>query len=413
MISTSCQYRLLTGGFNAKRMKTMKLKTSLLVLALLFLQCSSDSDDVDMITQNQQTTVNPPTSTETTTSAEPTQQTFDRAGMLTFWADQIILPAYGNFVTELNEFNNSISAFTQDPSATSLESLRQQWLEAYGAWQYIEMFDIGPAEELYFKNRMNIYPANVDRIEQNISNNEYDLDVSANFTSQGFSTLDYLLFGIADTDDELQQKLADQAQNYNTYMVNVTQKMIDLTTSIHTEWQGEYRTAFVASTDNTATSSINKIINDFVFYFEKGFRANKFGIPAGVFSGGPLPDRIEAYHGQTYSKLLSLEAHTAIQQFFNGIAFTDNSVTGLSLKAYLDFIESDISDKLSGRINAQLQAAKDKINELNINFKTQINQNNTEMLLTYDAIQASVVLLKVDMLQKLNISVDYADADGD
>jgi hypothetical protein len=35
------------------------------------------------------------------------------------------------------------------------------------------------------------------------------------------------------------------------------------------------------------------------------------------------------------------------------------------------------------------------------------------MLLTYDAIQRTVTLLKVDMLQKLNVSVDYADADGD
>ena len=35
------------------------------------------------------------------------------------------------------------------------------------------------------------------------------------------------------------------------------------------------------------------------------------------------------------------------------------------------------------------------------------------MLRTYDVIQAAVVMLKVDMLQKLNISVDYADADGD
>ena len=35
------------------------------------------------------------------------------------------------------------------------------------------------------------------------------------------------------------------------------------------------------------------------------------------------------------------------------------------------------------------------------------------MLKTYDVIQAGVVMLKVDMLQKLNISVDYVDADGD
>ena len=72
-----------------------------------------------------------------------------------------------------------------------------------------------------------------------------------------------------------------------------------------------------------------------------------------------------------------------------------------------------MNDKLSDRINAQLQASKGKITTLNPNFKKQIEENNTEMLLTYDAIQSIVVMFKVDMLQKLNISVDYADADGD
>ena len=50
---------------------------------------------------------------------------------------------------------------------------------------------------------------------------------------------------------------------------------------------------------------------------------------------------------------------------------------------------------------------------LNENFVDQVNENNIEMLKTYDVIQAGVVMLKVDMLQKLNISVDYVDADGD
>ena len=35
------------------------------------------------------------------------------------------------------------------------------------------------------------------------------------------------------------------------------------------------------------------------------------------------------------------------------------------------------------------------------------------MLEAYDKIQAAVVLMKVDMLQALNINVDYVDADGD
>jgi hypothetical protein len=35
------------------------------------------------------------------------------------------------------------------------------------------------------------------------------------------------------------------------------------------------------------------------------------------------------------------------------------------------------------------------------------------MTLTYDELQKAVVLLKVDMVQKLNITIDYVDADGD
>jgi hypothetical protein len=35
------------------------------------------------------------------------------------------------------------------------------------------------------------------------------------------------------------------------------------------------------------------------------------------------------------------------------------------------------------------------------------------MLQTYDELQKNVILLKVDMLQALNINVDYVDADGD
>ena len=275
------------------------------------------------------------------------------------------------------------------------------------------MFDIGVAEEIYFKNRMNIFPANVEKIENNISNLEFNLDDSDNFASQGFTALDYLLFGIAQDDDDIITKYSDSSQNYDSYMVAITSKMIELTISVKSEWEGSYRDSFVVSTENTATSSINIMLNNFVFYFEKGYRANKFGIPAGVFSGGPLPDRIEAYNGEIYSQILALEATTAIENFFNGIAYGDPNSTGLSIKNYLDFIESDVSDKLSARINNQLQTGKNKINELNANFKNQIEDNNNEMLLTYDAIQRTVTLLKVDMLQKLNVSVDYADADGD
>ena len=397
------KWQVYTCHFGVNKCKTyMKKLISLkvILLSLILINCTSDSETNDVIE-------------ETELNIEEKQAEFDRLSMLTFWADSIIIPSIDSFYIELNSLNEHVSSFSVNPNPSTLTQLRDQWLTTYKKWQYVEMFDLGVAEEVYFKNRMNIFPANTIRIENNISNLGFNLDDSANFTSQGFTALDYLLFGIAPNDDAIIAKFSDSSLNYNSYLAAITSKMIELTLSVKSEWEGSYRDSFIQSTDNTATSSINIMLNNFVFYFEKGYRANKFGIPAGVFSGGPLPDRIEAYNGEIYSQILALEATTAIENFFNGVAYNDPNTTGLSIKNYLDFIETDVSDKLSTRINNQIQTAKNKIKELNTNFKQQIEENNTEMLLTYDAIQTAVVLFKVDMLQKLNISVDYADADGD
>ena len=53
-----------------------------------------------------------------------------------------------------------------------------------------------------------------------------------------------------------------------------------------------YRDEFVNKDGSTATSSVNKLVNDYLFYYEKFLRAGKIGMPAGVFSGDPLSDRV-------------------------------------------------------------------------------------------------------------------------
>jgi len=377
----------------------------LVILSLIFQRCSGDLDTIEIIEKIDQSNVSDNISQST--------NEFDRSSMLSFWADSIILPSMISFEEELNVFNENVSNFTANPNTNNLALLREQWLIIYKNWQYVEMFDLGIAEEIYFKNRMNIFPANVQRIERNINNLGFNLDEPANFAAQGFTALDYLLFGIGQEDDAILTKYSNTSFNYGEYLIQVTAKMQELTVLVKAQWEGNYRDSFVQSTDNTATSSINMMLNDFVYYFEKGYRANKFGIPAGVFSGGPLPNTIEAYHGKKYSKILSLEATSAIENFFNGVAYNDPETMGLSIKDYLDFVESSSAERLSERINEKLQGGRIKINELNTSFSKQIEDNNTLMLLTYDAIQSTVVLFKVDMLQKLNVSVDYADADGD
>ena len=397
-------------------MKKYKLIIPILII-FLSIQCSSEmEEDIQQVDNTSAT--NNATDSDTDNSSNDNSQTDDTASynhknMLINWVDNIILPSLDNFNSSLVVLKESTETFVNAPTSETFSKVKEDWLASFLKWQYVEMFDIGLAEEIYYKNRVNLYPANVSKIESNISDQNYDLDESVNFSSQGLNSIDYLLFGIGENEEEIILKYSNENFKYGKYLKDVVEKMIVLTTDVRSSWNTEFRESFINSTDNTATSSINKLVNDFIFYFEKGYRANKIGIPAGVFSDNPLPDRVEAYYGKNYSKILALEATEAIDNFFNGRSIDNLEDTDLSIRDYLDYMEAEKEEKLSEKINNQLIKIKDKLSELNTNFRQQITDENLQMLITYDVIQANVVFLKVDMLQSLNISVDYADADGD
>ncbi len=175
----------------------------LVILSLIFQGCSDDSDTIEIIEKTDQSNVSD--------NNNQSKNEFDRSSMLSFWADRIILPSMVSFENELNVFNENVANFTANPNANNLALLRDQWLTTYKRWQYVEMFDLGVAEEIYFKNRMNIFPANVKRIESNIKNQKFNFDESANFAAQGFTALDYLLFGVEQEDDTILTKYSDSS----------------------------------------------------------------------------------------------------------------------------------------------------------------------------------------------------------
>ncbi len=406
----------------------IKLRNNLsYLLIFLIFSCSGDSIDEnissvvpqnpseDSNNDNSSTNSSSNTSTTDNSSNQTTPQTFNREQMLIFWADSIIIPSQNKFQSDLIEFSNSVNSFSNDPTQASLDLMRENWVIAYKSWQHIEMFNIGKAEEINYGVRMNIYPANVERIELNVSNNDNDIEHPNDYPAQGLPAVDYLLYGIGNNDSEILEKFTLENSKYLNYLIVVSNKMIELTDNVVSDWDESYRNVFIASTDNTATSSINKLTNDFIYYYEKGFRANKFGIPAGVFSGSVLIDRVEAYYRRNLSKILALEAIDAITNFFNGIPYGgDSANSGLSFKNYVEFLETVKNDVPLGQlILDQFTESRSNIANLEDDFTIQLENKKLEMLSTYDIIQVAVVYLKVDMLQALNINVDYIDADGD
>ena len=392
---------------------------SILVLSFLFLSiaCSKSDDDdssTSEITYNQSQTedVNQEESSQGTEDDQSgNDNSFDRVKMMTFITEEIIMPSYDNLYSSLTELKESYELFKINITEHNLEELRNKWLNSYKLWQHVEMYNIGKSMEDYLIFRSNIYPVDTVRVNQNIDNGEYDLENPNNYAAQGFPTMDYLLYGIENEPAKLvdHYKENDKVMNYLGALIE------DLAVNVKTvndDWN-QVKNEFVNSVDNTASSNLNMMVNDFIYYYEKGFRANKFGIPAGVFSGSALPDRVEGFYSKNFSKVFAIEAMTSIKKFFNGESYKDDDLEGLGLKSYLNFVEKDKEEFLSDKINAQLIDAEKSINELDNNLSSQIESDLIKVLKTYDEIQTAVVLLKVDMLQALNIAVDYADADGD
>lgn len=380
--------------FYFRMMNFIKKSFYSVLVVCLIIACSSDTED-DIIQINE----------------------FDRSEILTNYVDNIIIPRHNDFKSEIDNLKIAVDEFVESPISSTYDNLHNQWLITYKKWQHIEMFNIGKAEEINFLNTINTYPVDELRINENIDSRKFNLTSSNDWSCQGLSGIDYMLHGIDNSKENVILKYSNNS-NYGEYLKNLLDIIINNTDQVVNYWS-ENKNSFVNSSGNSNTSSLNMLTNDFVYYFEKGLRTNKIGIPVGYFSGGNVfPDKVEAYYSSKnsfndVSKELAKEALIASENLFIGRSSSGSK--GPSLKTYLDYIYSaDVNkNNLSPIILSNFQSANDAINELDKSFVNQINSDKSKMLNAFDKLQALVVNMKTDMLSILSIQVDYIDADGD
>ncbi|WP_188406374.1 imelysin family protein [Psychroflexus salis] len=377
----------------------MKIKNfyyllTVLLMAFGIVACSSDdSDGENNITNN-----------------------FDRNKMLTNWADNLIIPSYQNFASKTNSLQTANTTFVNETNLENLTNLRAAWQDAYIAWQKVEMYDIGPARDVVLRSFVNTYPTNAENVNLLIESQNYNLaDPNLN-DEQGFPALDYLLFGIAESDTELVELYDNDANGdkYRQYLTDVVTRINSLGAQVLDDWQNAYRDVFVQNSGSSANSSTNRMANVFMEYYEVRFRNGKIGFPAGVYSGGdPQPNRVEAFYNKELSKSLALEALEAHKNFFNGNEFNENT-SAESFANYLDFLDViKNGDSLSSLINNQYEESITSINALDNSFYNQINTNNNGMLEVFESLQDNVVFLKSDMFSALSIALEFDSGDGD
>ncbi|MHA8105190.1 imelysin family protein [Aquirufa nivalisilvae] len=351
---------------------------------------------------------------------EPTPQEDgkDRKAILIHLADHVIIPSYANFKLKLDAMLAKSDAFTSQPNTANLQAFRSAWIEAYIEWQKVELFDFGPAEKQTIRNFFNIYPANEIGIQSNIADPAANLEVPASYAQQGFPALDFLINGVAKTDEEIVAYYLTPVEGTKriAYIKRLTARMNSLLDKVINEWNTTYRETYVSKTGLDISSSTSLMINGIVLHYERFIRSGKFGIPSGAMLNGVVaPEKVEAFYKKDISLVLAKTAHQAYVDFFNGKA-VKTGLEGPSIKTYLDALkakDSATGKNLSEIINAQLEATKLKLDVLKPDLYEEVKTNNQAMVNVYTEMQKTVRLLKVDMTSAMSITITYTDNDGD
>jgi hypothetical protein len=344
--------------------------------------------------------------------------TKDRQAILENWADNIIIPSYGNFKVKFDMMHAKAEAFQVNPNETTLGEFRSAWVDAYTEWQKVELFQFGPAEQFALRNYFNIYPTNTVTIQNNINNPSASLETAASYSSQGFPALDYMINGLGADDAAIVAAYTNETEGPKrlAYLERLTVRMSTLITSVMNQWIDSYRDTFITKTSLDIGSSTGIVVNSYIMQYEQYVRSGKVGIPAGIFSSSvPLPEKVEALYKKDISKTLALTAHQAAQDFFNGKSVTSGA-EGPSFKSYLDALgakDETTGTALSTVINTAFDEAEGKINVLSQNFYTESTANTSAMVDAYTSMQKVVRLLKVDMSSAMSITITYVDSDGD
>ena len=357
---------------------------------------------------------------------------FNRSLILSNWVQNIVLPAYEDFKIKLTDLKSKEQNFTANPNTATLTELQDALFQAQLVWQHVAMFDLhrNSSEKASYRLFMNTYPIDnetsignsneddatlIDHLENGDASN-IELDRSNAIDEQGFPAIDYLINGVA-----LSKYTTDpKKENYKVYLTKVVDRMVSLTNNVVSYWNNN-ASAIIANNGSSATASFDLMLNDYINYVEQGFRESKIATPSGKRSGNEFKNElaVESYYSADHSKALFDEAYKAVKNLYYGISY-DGTKTGTSIDAYLKYLNAEFfntSDKkdykIADYIDTKFADIEAVTQDLDDNFVTQINTDNTKLFTTFNVIQEYVVLIKTNTFQALNVRIDYVDADGD
>lgn len=331
---------------------------------------------------------------------------FDRKLLLENFADNIIIPYWGQMKTATDALNTAADALTATPNAGTLQAAQTAWTNAYTAWLYCNSFNYGPGEKPIFgmvNENIGTWPVNMGVVESRIAAADFKFD-DFRRDSRGLLTVEYLLFTPNAVDS------FTVSTNRRQYLQKVIADIKTWVDENNTGW-ATYRNAFVANTDKSAGSPTSMLYNEFVKSYE-AIKNFKIGLPAGKRAGQTQaePQLCEAYYSGQSVKFIK-EHFKAVERMWRGIGA--NGTDGIGFDDYLDKVtggnalKTETLAQLTAVYNANSGFANTEIlSQMVTNDVARVDALHTEY-------QKMTRFFKSDLSSLLGIAITFSSGDGD
>ncbi|SHN35521.1 hypothetical protein SAMN04488057_1277 [Cyclobacterium lianum] len=343
------------------------------------------------------------------------QQDTARKPVLENLANNVILPGYESLHSQMTLLDQSVKNFTADPNQANLSSLRSDFENVYSQWQKVSFLEFGPAFSQTLRAEFNTFPTDNFSIDNAIESGEFSLTGFSTTNRRGLPAMEYLIYGLADTDEEIIAKYSSgtNAGNAREYLLAVSQLLLTKIDLVYNQWLpegGNYQEEFIQKDGTDVGSSLGEMVNALSQYLERFSRDARLGIPLGKRSQGVIiPRNVEAYYSQ-YSVSL-LQAHiSGMKDFYLGKRGEND---GKGFYELLQEIRAGEDEGLADRILAQFDQILSRLDQVPSPLSATIQNNPASAEAAHQELQKQVILIKTEFSSALGVLITYQDNDGD
>jgi len=343
---------------------------------------------------------------------------FDRVAMLESLGSEVIIPTYRSFADQTAVLTSTAESFCNDPTASSLRELQDQWERARIAWKQMDVANFGPYAEQPWRlgPKIDSWPVREDTIDQQLAGDgTLDLEhVSAlGAASRGLPALEYLIFDPEGVQAAFARFEEDSGPRRCEYAIALSQDLRVNAEAIVEAWShdgDDYLGALTASGAPGAPfmsvgDASNEIINRMVFLTENIMRL-KLGRPLGLDSGGDArPDQVESRYsdGSVQDILANLDG---LENLYRG-RFGDHR--GVGVQRWVRWFSPDTDQE----VLASILRARWAVEAIPEPLSHAVVAQRDIVQDAYEQVRELRNAIAIDVINAIAGTVTFNDTDGD